>query len=432
MSKMQFRVFGPVLCLFLSEIGAGAQEPAQTNASGVVDSLKSTNNVEVAEAVSAMAVEESDEAVEAAEVAQAMRRAELEKAEQARKDEPVNPWDAFAPPLDTEYDWIQLTSREWLKGDFRVMYDFTVEFDSDELGLQEFDLDDVKRLRTRSMKTVLIEGEETRWDTNVLRGQLIMDEKQIILRRSEHEVTIPRERVISIAGGRQREWDYWSGEVSFGGNVRSGNTETEDITLKININRRTARTRFHLDYLANYSTTKDVQTANNSRLSGFADIFLTSHFYWKAIEGEHFRDPFSNIDAQYSVSTGPGYDIIRTPQIEWTVSAGVGYQELRFVSVQPGEDDSSSSPFGTLATRLDYELTENVDLLYDYSLRILNEINGKYTHHMLGTVSFDLIGDLDLDISIIWDRVEQPQKAADGTTPDQNDYQLIVSLAYEF
>ena len=429
---MQFRVFGPVLCLFLSWIGAGAKEPDQTNAAGVVDSLKSTDNAQVAEAVSAMAVEEGDEAVEAAEVAQAMRRAELEKAEQARKDEPFDPWDAFAPPLDTEYDWIQLTSREWLKGDFRVMYNFTVEFDSDELGLHEFNLDDVKRLHTRSMKTVFVEGEENRRDTEVLRGQLIMDEKQIILRRSEHEVTIPLERVISIAGGRQRERDYWSEKVSFGGNARSGNTETVDATLQINIKRRTARTRFNLDYLANYSTTKGVQTANNSRLSGFGDIFLTSHFYWKAMDVEYFRDPFSNIDGQYSVSTGPGYDIIWTPKIEWTVSAGAGYQNLRFVSIQPGEDDSSSSLFGTFTTRLDYELTSNVDLLYDYSLRILNEINGKYTHHMRGTVSFDLIGDLDVDISIIWDRIEQPQEAADGTTPTKNDYQTIVSLAYEF
>jgi hypothetical protein len=127
-----------------------------------------------------------------------------------------------------------------------------------------------------------------------------------------------------------------------------------------------------------------------------------------------------------------GYDIIHTPRTEWTVSAGVGYQELRFVSVQPGEDKSSSSPFATMGTRFDYDLTGDIDLIYDYSMRVLNEDNGRYTHHMLGTVSFELIRDFDLDVSIIWDRIEKLQLDENGELPDQDDYQLIMSIAYDF
>ena len=44
------------------------------------------------------------------------------------------PWAPPPPPPD-EFDWIQLTSGEWLKGDFKVMYDYVIEFDSDELDL---------------------------------------------------------------------------------------------------------------------------------------------------------------------------------------------------------------------------------------------------------------------------------------------------------
>jgi hypothetical protein len=81
---------------------------------------------------------------------------------------------------------------------------------------------------------------------------------------------------------------------------------------------------------------------------------------------------------------------------------------------------------------MDHELTDDIDILYDYSMRLLNEENGQYTHHMLATISFDLIGDLDLDVSAIWDRTEKPQVDADDILPEQNDYQLIVSLAYDF
>ena len=416
-----------------------AEPDGATNGVAVVDSLSQTNNAEVAEAVEAMVVEKDTapsketQAAEAVEEAEIARRAEAKKSTEAPKN--IDPWEAFAPPIDSEFDWLQLTSGEWLKGDFKVLYDFTLEFDSDEMGLQEFDFDDVKQLRTRAMKSVFLEGEGGHRDTSILRGVLVIKGDQVKLIRSEHEVSIPRERVISIAGGRQRERDYWSGMASIGLNARGGNTETVDATVMANLKRRTARTRFNSDYLANYSATKQIDTADNQRLSGYFDWFFTGRFYWKTIEAEYYRDPFSNIGGQYSASTGFGYDFIHTPRTEWTINAGLGYQELRFESVQAGDPASSDSPFVTAGTKFDYELTGDIDILYDYSMRLLNEANGQYTHHMLGTISFDLIGDLDLDVSVIWDRIEKPTPIDDGGTPvlpKQDDYQLIVSLAYDF
>lgn len=400
------------------------------------ESVINTNEAKTAEAVEAMKVEEvtkiseAEKNAEAAEVAEIVRQDEVKKQRQPPKA--VDPWDAFMPPPDTAYDWIQLTSGEWLKGEFKVLYDYVIEFDSDELDLQKIDFEDVKRLRTRAMKTVLIQGEGGRRDTDILRGMLEIKGDHVVLRRSEHEVEVSRDKVISIADGRQRERDYWSGMLSIGVNTRGGNTETTDTTVMANLKRRTAASRFNADYRANYSSTGETETANNQRLNGAYDKFLTAKFYWQVLAAEVYRDPFSNIDRQYSLGTGVGYDLIRTSRTEWTVGAGVGYQEQRFVSVEVGSDSTSSSPYGTFSTRLDYEVSGNLDFLYDYSLRWLNEDNGLYTHHMLTTFSFDLISDLDLDVSMIWDRIEKPQAASDGTLPKQDDYQLIVSLAYEF
>jgi putative salt-induced outer membrane protein YdiY len=398
------------------------------------DSLINTNTVNAPEAVEAMMVEqdvsETDKIAEEAEVAAIARQDAVKKI--IEKPEITDPWEAFEPPPDADFDWIQLTSGEWLKGDFKVLYDYVIEFDSDELDLQEFDFEDVKRLRTRGMQSVLIQGDDSRRDTATLRGLLEIKGDQVVLRRSEHEVEISRDKIISIADGRQRERDYWSGMLSIGVNARGGNTETTDTTVMANLKRRTSASRFTADYLANYSNTGDTETANNQRLSGFYDQFLTAKFYWQVLYAEYYRDPFSNIDGQYSLSTGAGYDIIHTSKSEWSINAGAGYQEQLFVSVEAGEDDSSSSPFVTLGTLLDHEITSDLDFLFDYSLRFLNEDNGEYTHHMLTKFSFDLFKDLDLDVSFIWDRIEKPQRTEDGSLPKQDDYQLIVSLAYEF
>ena len=404
---------------------------------GEVSTLN-TNDMKVAKAVEAMSVDESGKTtkaeggLEAAEVAEMIKIVEAEKEVHPIKS--TDPWEAFVPPPDSTFDWIQLTSGEWLKGDFKVLYDYQLEFDSDELDLLEFDFEDVKQMRTRGMKTVFIEGEGegVRRDTTTLRGVLEIKDEQIILRRGEHEVVIPRARVISITDGRQRERDYWSGMLSVGVNVRGGNTETTDTTVMASVKRRTAATRLSADYLANYSKSGELETANNQRLNGYYDRFMTSQLYWQVLAGEYYRDSFSNIDGQYSLATGMGYDIVHTPKTEWSLDAGVGYQNQRFISVGAGEDERSTSPFGTLGTRFDHEVSGNLDFLYDYSLRWLNNDNGRYTHHMLTKLSFDLIKDLDLDVSFIWDRIEKPQTDADGTTPSQDDYQLTVSLAYEF
>jgi putative salt-induced outer membrane protein YdiY len=199
-----------------------------------------------------------------------------------------------------------------------------------------------------------------------------------------------------------------------------------------NLKRRTASSRFTADYLANYSQSGEDETANNQRLSGYYDRFLTARFFWQLLAGEYYRDPFTNIDGQYSLSSGAGYDIIHTSKTEWSLSLGIGYQQQKFVSVEPGKDDASTSPFATFGTRFDYEVTGNLDFVYDYTSRWLNEENGQYTHHMLTKLSFDLIKDFDLDVSLIWDHIESPQPLEDGSIPLQDDYQLIVSLAYDF
>ena len=53
-----------------------------------------------------------------------------------------------APLAPDTFDWIQLTSDEWLKGELIALYDGRLEFDSEELENLTFDWDDIRELRT--------------------------------------------------------------------------------------------------------------------------------------------------------------------------------------------------------------------------------------------------------------------------------------------
>ncbi|MDH3981981.1 MAG: DUF481 domain-containing protein [Kiritimatiellaceae bacterium] len=347
-------------------------------------------------------------------------------------------WEKFAPPEDKRFDWIQMNSGEWLKGEIKVMYNYSLEFDSDELDLLFLDMDDVKQIRSCGNQRVMIE--KGRRNSMVLRGLLVIDGERVKLIRGEEVSEFKRYQLVSIAGGAQRERDNWSGSFSIGITARGGNTETMDITTVANLKRRTAMTRLNIDYLANYSeasngTTKD-ETANNQRLTCFFDWFLTSRFYWQVLNAEYYRDPFVNIRNQYSVSTGVGYDLIRTSKTEWTLNMGAGYQKTQFDLVQEGDPEYSESPFATIGTRLDYEISGDLDFLYDYSARFLSDENGAYTHHMVTTLSYELIADFNIDISLIWDRIEKPTPSVDEfdntVTPEQDDLQLVVGIGYSF
>ena len=85
-----------------------------------------------------------------------------------------------------------------------------------------------------------------------------------------------------------------------------------------------------------------------------------------------------------------------------------------------------------MGTRYDQDVTRWLDFLFDYRLQIVDENNGSLIHHMLTKVSTEFVADFDFEVSIVWDRVRNPQTAADGRVPEQDDFRMIFGIAYEF
>ena len=56
---------------------------------------------------------------------------EIFAASYAMAQSPPQPFQPIPPPPD-KFDWIQLTSDEWLKGEFIALYDDALEFDSED------------------------------------------------------------------------------------------------------------------------------------------------------------------------------------------------------------------------------------------------------------------------------------------------------------
>ena len=347
-------------------------------------------------------------------------------------------------PMPDEFDWIQLSSGEWLKGEIKVLYKESMEFDSDELGLLTLDIGDIKVIR--SAQTLSVRSTDNRTVT----GQLLLegDTARVI---GEETETFERDQIMTITAGVPRERNFWAGKVSLGANLRSGNTDQTEFSGKANFQRRTVKNRVIFDYLGSFSETKvpnettgkkeNVQTANNHRLNGVWDYFLSDRWFVRPIFAEYYRDPFQNIAHRWTVGTGIGYQIIDTSKIDWQVFAGPSYLYTKYEEVEEGTKSSDDSLTLSAGTTYNHELTDWIDFTYDYRFQFGNEDIGTYTHHMLAGFSFELIGDLDFDISLIWDRVEDPRPYPDPSddtdpprliTPEKDDYRLVFGLGYSF
>lgn len=331
----------------------------------------------------------------------------------------------FVPPNDG-YDWLRLVSGEWLRGELIGAFGDEVEFDSDVLDELVIDTEDVDQFYSTRVFGVSIRGR------GVIVGRIEVHDKTITVRSEEEPLEFSLDDVVAITASTKRELDRWSGDISLGFNAREGNAEFIEYNMSAGVERRTARSRTFIDYLGNFNKTDDVQVANNHRLNGVVDRFSGSRFFWRPLVAQYFRDPFQNIEHQGTLVSGLGYDIIDTSRTAWDIYAAVGVNYVERVSVEVGQPTSSTSPSLTIGTEFDTELTSWMDYEFSFSASFLDEESGTYQHHLVTTLSSDLVGNFDIDISFVWDRTEDPPPLADTSVPEQDDFRLLVSLAYDF
>ena len=340
---------------------------------------------------------------------------------------PKGVWDTVIPPTD-KFDWVQTTSGEWLKGELKVMYSGNLEFDSDEFGIQNIDWDDVEQFRGTGQKRISIDDPD---EPVTYVGELIVTKDKVSIGTSEGKKEFPRSKVIAITQDARTEWDNWAAKISFGLNFTRGNSTQTDFTAKINVMRRTPDNRFVVDYLGNISENSNAQTVNNHRLNTFFDMFVAKKYFFRPVFAEYFKDKFQNIDYRGTLGVGGGYHIIDTPETTWDVSGGPGYRKTRYISVAPGDSEEVDTPALIVGTFYDTTLTKTVDFNAGYNLGIVNKESGTYTHHAIATFEIELTSILDFDVSFVWDRTQDPQVRADGTTPKQDDFQLLLTLGVD-
>ena len=326
--------------------------------------------------------------------------------------------------MPVEDDWIMLSSGEWLRGKIEVLYEDDLEFDSDDLDLLHIDWEDVAEVRSAQILSI-------RFSDGVVRTGKVMVRNGLIYFDGSSDPHYVSE-IVSMAAGEDIESNFWTLEIDFGGSAQSGNTNEKIFTGGIEAKRRTNNSVFDFTYTGFISKVEKERNAENHRLSSNMNVFLQRNFFWRVYNFEYFKDKFQNIDDRFTIGSGIGYQILDEDEISWDISVSPSYQFTRFDTVEIDNDRTQGSPALVVDTEFEYEITDDLEWEIQFTPQFTEKDSGLYKHYLKTTLDIELTGDLDLELSYIWERTEEPQRDDEGNVPDQNDTWVTFGLSYEF
>ncbi len=335
-------------------------------------------------------------------------------------------WDPPKPNADG-WDWVRLKSDEWVKGEILLLRNFDLNFDSDEFGIVKFDWEDVAEIFTERVYIFVLQDLRTSYV-----GTMVMRDDRVSVKVGGRIETFDRSQLLAITPSAEREFNLWNGRISLGVGFRSGNTDQSEFTGRASLAREGTNTRLGIEYNGEYGSLDKVKNTNNHRAQTTYDYFLTRDLFLTPGDFEAYTDEFQNISYRLTPTVGAGYFLIRHPRIDWEVRLTTGYQHTRIDSARAGESKTSENAATVFSTTIDSELTSSVDLILEYQLQFIYPDTGRTNHHAVSTLEVELTSVIDLDVSFIWDRIEDPEKESDGDAPETDDFRLTVGLAIEF
>jgi putative salt-induced outer membrane protein YdiY len=270
----------------------------------------------------------------------------------------------------------------------------------------------IKSISTDSPVEVHMAGGE------VLRGRLATLEGSVVVRPSDDrgETAIAWASVKAINPPRK-----WTGSVTVGANMQSGNTDRLSASLAAHAVRRTEVDRFSMRFLYNYAEEEDELTERNAYGALKYDYFFTRRFYG-LLSVELFSDEFKDISLRTAVGPGVGYQVWEEERRTLMLEAGLAYFN---------EDRSEGEDESWITGRLSADLTLRLlswAVFSDYLIVYpsLKE-TGQYQLRNEAGLSNSLGAHWSLKLTNILEYDSQPEPGIEKT-----DLSWILGLQYSF
>lgn len=235
-------------------------------------------------------------------------------------------------------------------------------------------------------------------------------------------------------GAQTTERDCWAGQITLGATSAYGTARSRTLVGSANVARQGRRIRLSLEGTTAYAWQRGEENTKAHRGAFQFDYAVLGAVFVTPLVTSLEYDKVQNISLRWRIGAGVGYHVLRAPDdAAWSIEVGYGLVRTRFRRVPADGDRYTNGRALRVATRLAADLTEWIVFTALYEAHVgLNDIR-ETTHHAVGSLSFAVVADfLSLNVTMIYDRVEQPQRDAAGRKPRRDGAKVILGLGLVF
>jgi putative salt-induced outer membrane protein YdiY len=203
------------------------------------------------------------------------------------------------------------------------------------------------------------------------------------------------------------------------------------VNSTVEVRRDARETRFNSGYYGSYGTAAGEENVNRHRVAGKFDWYLKRRFYVTLLDAAVVYDKFQNIQNRTTIGSGVGYWVIDWDTLEWELETGAAYQYTQNLSVELGQDPTSNDFAIRLSTFFKWDITGDLKFEVRHDTFLVATDFSLTTNHTRMKGSYEITDLLNLEITFVHSRVQEPVPLRDGTVPDQNDYQLVIGFGLE-
>ena len=326
------------------------------------------------------------------------------------------------PPKDrpAKWEWIELTSGEWLKGNIKGIRNDSMDFDSSQFDDLTLKMKDVVQTYSSTVNTFVFTNQR------VVIGIGRITQKKIIIETAAGEMQYPREQLLSLVVGDHNELQLWSGSLTAGASATSGNTNQTTANIQANLVRKGAFLRLQSDYIGNFGTTNDVTNVSNQQLTFRSNLFIYDRFYLIPFQFQYYVDQFSNISLRVRPGAGCGYQIFDQSNLTWDINGAALYELQESVSTLASQNSKFESFALSLNSNLSYDITSDITLSGNYNVTIAIPSTNNLDQQAIVKFDVDITKYISLNSTVNWARVGDPVPLENGSVPKKDD--LIVTF----
>lgn len=158
--------------------------------------------------------------------------------------------------------------------------------------------------------------------------------------------------------------DGWAGEASLSGSRTTGNTETEDLGLALNLAKTDGVWRNKFKAAVDYGKTGGAKDKQRFVLGYQIDRDLNDRLYVYG-NADYFSDDFGAFKEGYFGGAGLGYKVILPEPVGWNVEAGLGYRSQKTQTIPTVKTNEVAL---RARSDFDYKFNDNVTFYNDTEL----------------------------------------------------------------